>query len=56
MYQELHKWDKSIKIAEVKNHPELETLKRNYLQWLIDSGQEGKAGIFEQLVLIIRGL
>lgn len=47
MYQELHKWDKSIKVAEVKNHPELQTLKRNYMQWLIDSGQEGKAGDYK---------
>ncbi|TPX67270.1 hypothetical protein SpCBS45565_g03981 [Spizellomyces sp. 'palustris'] len=44
MYQELHKWNLSIKVAEAKNHPELDTLKRNYFQWLIDSGQEDKAG------------
>ncbi|KAJ3038900.1 hypothetical protein HDV00_012822 [Rhizophlyctis rosea] len=44
MYQEMHKWDMSIKVAESKNHPQLETLKRNYFQWLIDSGQEDKAG------------
>lgn len=25
-------------------HPELETLRRNYYQWLMESGQEGKAG------------
>lgn len=47
MYQELHKWDKSIKVAEMKNHPELQTLKRNYMQWLIDSGQEAKAGDYK---------
>ncbi|KAI9096123.1 hypothetical protein DFS34DRAFT_154359 [Phlyctochytrium arcticum] len=44
MYQEMHKWNLSIKVAEAKNHPELETLKRNYYQWLVDSGQEAKAG------------
>jgi intraflagellar transport protein 172 len=44
MYQELHKWDQSIKIAELRNHPELKNLKQNYYQWLIESGQEGKAG------------
>ncbi|KAJ3253804.1 hypothetical protein HK103_005291 [Boothiomyces macroporosus] len=43
MYQEMHKWDMSIKVAELKNHPELDTLKKNYFQWLIDSGQEEKA-------------
>jgi len=44
MYQEMHQWDKSIKVAEIKNHPELSTLKKNYFRWLIDSGQEEKAG------------
>ncbi|KAI8999812.1 hypothetical protein BC832DRAFT_563653 [Gaertneriomyces semiglobifer] len=44
MYQTLHQWELSIKLAESKNHPQLETLKRNYLQWLLESGQEDKAG------------
>eukprot|EP01137_Pigoraptor_chileana_P037243 Opistho-2@34026 len=44
MYQQLHRWDDSIAIAEAKGHPELETLRRNYMQWLLDTGQEEKAG------------
>lgn len=44
MYQELHKWNLSVKVAEARNHPDLENLKRNYMQWLTDSGQEDKAG------------
>ncbi|TPX62114.1 hypothetical protein PhCBS80983_g00643 [Powellomyces hirtus] len=48
MYQELHKWNLSIKVAEAKNHPELENLKRNYFQWLINSGQEDKAGSLKE--------
>ncbi|KAJ3234644.1 hypothetical protein HDU78_005723 [Chytriomyces hyalinus] len=44
MYQEMHKWDKSIKVAEFKNHADLDHMKKNYFQWLIDSGQEDKAG------------
>jgi intraflagellar transport protein 172 len=44
MYQEMHKWDLSIRVAEHKNHPELDNLKRNYFQWLVDSGQEERAG------------
>ncbi|KXS17578.1 hypothetical protein M427DRAFT_121993 [Gonapodya prolifera JEL478] len=44
MYQELHKWNLSIKVAETKHHPDLETLRRNYLQWLVESGQEAQAG------------
>ena len=43
MYQELHKWDESIKIAEKKNHPEVKELKINYFNWLLESGQEAKA-------------
>ncbi|TPX43982.1 hypothetical protein SeMB42_g04483 [Synchytrium endobioticum] len=44
MYQELHKWDMAIKVAEIKNHPQLEKLRENYFRWLIDSGQQDKAG------------
>ncbi len=43
LYQELHKWDESIKIAETGRHPDLKDLKANYFQWLIDSNQEAKA-------------
>ncbi|CAI9571384.1 unnamed protein product [Staurois parvus] len=44
MYQELHMWDECIAVAETKGHPELESLKRNYLRYLSDSQQEEKAG------------
>lgn len=44
MYQELHKWDDSLAIAEAKRHPELENLRSFYLQYLMKSGQEEKAG------------
>ena len=43
MYQELHKWDESIKVAEKRNHPEVKELKANYLQWLLETKQEAKA-------------
>lgn len=43
MYQEMHKWNMAIKVAELKNHPELESLKKNYYSWLSDSGQEDRA-------------
>lgn len=43
MYQELHKWDESIKIAERKHHPQVKDLKANYYQWLMETGQEEKA-------------
>ncbi|KAM3602576.1 uncharacterized protein V6R79_006682 [Siganus canaliculatus] len=44
MYQELHMWDDSIALAESKNHPELDTLRRSYHQWLTETGQDEKAG------------
>jgi len=44
MYQELHKWDESLAIAEAKRHPELESLRSAYLQYLMKSAQEEKAG------------
>ncbi|ESP05446.1 hypothetical protein LOTGIDRAFT_228027 [Lottia gigantea] len=44
MYQEMHMWDEAIQVAEAKSHPELETLKRNYNQWLMETGQEETAG------------
>ena len=43
MYQELHKWEQSIAVAEARQHPEVQTLKANYLQWLTETGQEEKA-------------
>merc|ERR1719239_642832 len=44
MYQEMHMWDEAIAVADAKSHPELETLKKNYNQWLMETGQEEAAG------------
>ncbi|KAM4521459.1 intraflagellar transport protein 172 homolog isoform 2-T2 [Odontesthes bonariensis] len=44
MYQELHMWDDCIAVAEAKGHPELNSLRGNYYQWLTESGQDEKAG------------
>ena len=43
MYQELHKWEDSIAVAEQRQHPEVATLKSNYFKWLTQTGQEEKA-------------
>ena len=43
MYQELHRWDESISIAEKKNHPLVRDFKENYYEWLLDTNQESKA-------------
>ena len=34
----------AISLAETKGHPELDTLKRTYYNWLLDTGQEERAG------------
>ncbi|XP_059516265.1 intraflagellar transport protein 172 homolog [Myotis daubentonii] len=44
MYQELHRWDECIAVAEAKGHPALEKLRRGYYQWLMDTQQEERAG------------
>uniref|UniRef100_A0A665WKK4 Intraflagellar transport 172 n=1 Tax=Echeneis naucrates TaxID=173247 RepID=A0A665WKK4_ECHNA len=44
MYQELHMWDDCIAVAEAKGHPELDSLRRTYYQWLTETGQDEKAG------------
>ncbi|XP_060947369.1 intraflagellar transport protein 172 homolog [Limanda limanda] len=44
MYQELHMWDDCIAVAKAKGHPELDTLRGNYYQWLTETGQDEKAG------------
>lgn len=43
MYQELHRWDESIKIAEKKNHQDVREFKENYFIWLLETNQEAKA-------------
>lgn len=37
-------WDEAIEVAAAKMHPELENLRHNYYQWLMDTGQEETAG------------
>jgi intraflagellar transport protein 172 len=48
MYQELHRYDESIKLAERKNHPNVLQLKNHYLQWLLSTQQEEKAGELQE--------
>ncbi|CEM08051.1 unnamed protein product [Vitrella brassicaformis CCMP3155] len=48
MYQELHRYDESIRLAEKKNHPDVQQLKLHFLQWLMSTGQEEKAGELQE--------
>ncbi|KAF7654055.1 hypothetical protein LDENG_00075250, partial [Lucifuga dentata] len=44
MYQELRMWDDCIAVAEAKGYLELDSLRRNYYQWLTETSQDEKAG------------
>ena len=63
MYQRLHMWDEALNLAEAKGHSNLEELKDSHARWLLETGQEEKAGsikeqegeILEALNLYLRG-
>merc|ERR1719335_1777027 len=48
MYQELHKYDESLRLAERKKHPKVMHLKNFYLQWLLQTAQEERAGELQE--------
>ena len=48
MYQRLHMWDEALGLAEAKGHPQLELLREGHTRWLLDSGQEEKAGALKE--------
>merc|ERR1719487_2262857 len=48
MYQELHQYDEAIRLAERKGHPKAIELKNHYLQWLLSTQQEEKAGELQE--------
>ena len=48
MYQRLHMWDEALGLAEAKGHPQLELLREAHNRWLLDSGQEEKAGALRE--------
>ena len=43
MYQEVHRWDESILLAERMNHPDAKEYLANYYGWLLSTNQEPKA-------------
>lgn len=43
MYQGLHRWDESIKIAERYKHQDVDQFKSDYFKWLLETNQEAKA-------------
>lgn len=43
MYQNLHKHDKAIHVAEITKHPDVHDMRQAYFAYLIDSNQQEKA-------------
>ena len=37
-------WDEAIAVAEARSHPDLESMRNNYTDWLLSTSQEEKAG------------
>ena len=48
MYQRLHMWDEALNLAEAKGHSNLEELKDSHARWLLETGQEEKAGAIKE--------
>eukprot|EP00854_Cymbomonas_tetramitiformis_P006568 gene6568-7868_t len=48
MYTEMHRWSEAVTVAEDKNYPEAENLRRHHYQWLIETGQEEQAGAVKE--------
>lgn len=44
MYIDLRRWDDAIKLAERRGHPEVQDLRDKQMSYLLNSGQEEKAG------------
>ena len=41
-------WDDALGLAEAKGHPQLELLREAHTRWLLESGQEEKAGTLRE--------
>uniref|UniRef100_A0A7S3QV19 Intraflagellar transport protein 172 homolog n=1 Tax=Dunaliella tertiolecta TaxID=3047 RepID=A0A7S3QV19_DUNTE len=48
MYQDIHKWDDAIRVASSNKHPEADALKGKHYKWLLETGQEEKAGVVKE--------
>ena len=48
LYTDIHKWQEALSLSERTNHPEHDSLKENFYQWLLQTGQEIEAGDFKE--------
>lgn len=44
MYRALHRWEDALRLAEYHGYSEVEELRKEYLTWLMNTGQETVAG------------
>lgn len=49
MYQTMHRFDEAIAVAESRGHGDTERMKREYLDFLLRSGQEDKAAEIKEV-------
>lgn len=48
MYQELHRFEDAIRVAEQANHPDAGALRQGHLKMLLESGQEARAAAMKE--------
>lgn len=48
MYQQAHRWEDAIRVAESLRHPDTNSLKHQYYDWLLETNQEEKAGLVKE--------
>ncbi|XP_050421465.1 intraflagellar transport protein 172 homolog [Adelges cooleyi] len=49
MYLSLHKWENAIRLAELKNRPDVNDLKSRYHLWLLETHQEERAAEIKEM-------
>lgn len=48
MYQQAHRWEDAIRVAESLRHPDTASLKHQHYDWLLETNQEEKAGLVKE--------
>jgi len=48
MYTGLHMWDEALNLADAKGHTRLDELRHIHEKWLLETGQEEKAGAIKE--------
>jgi hypothetical protein len=48
LYQQAHRWDDAIRVADTSRHPQTDDLKQKHYQWLLQTGQEDQAGMAKE--------